>query len=297
MADFELRILEHGEIFFFIGLVSVFFFGLIIFETLYDFVTRRRKSLWETLANAIIETGNRLLDRTFVGAVFILGLLMAEPFAFFDIPITLWSWGLAILAADFTYYWMHRIEHERRVLWAVHTVHHSSEEYNLTTSLRLSWVESLFEWMFFVPMVLLGFDVVQVLGALLIVIVYQTWIHTEKIGKLGWLDYVFNTPSVHRVHHGMNAEYIDKNYGGILIIWDHLFGTYKAETEKVHYGITAQLGTSNPLTIMFHEFWAITKDVFKAKSLSEVFGFLFGRPGWRPCEGGQTVDEGKSKST
>ncbi len=296
MEDFELRILEHGEIFFFIGIVSIFFFSLIILETLYDFITRRRKSLWETLANAIIETGNRLLDRTFVGAVFIIGLLIVEPFAFFDIPFTLWSWGLAIFAADFTYYWMHRIEHERRVLWAVHTVHHSSEEYNLTTSLRLSWVESLFEWMFFVPMVLLGFDVVQVLGALLIVIVYQTWIHTEKIGKLGWLDYIFNTPSVHRVHHGMNPDYIDKNYGGILIIWDHLFGTYKAETEKVRYGITTQLGTSNPLTIMFHEFWAIAKDIFKAKSLSEVFRFLLGRPGWRPAEDGETVDEGDALS-
>ena len=161
---------------------------------------------------------------------------------------------LALIAADITYYWMHRLEHEVRTLWAYHSVHHSSAELNLTTGLRLTWIKGVIEWLFFVPMILIGFSAIQTPITLSIVVLYQTWIHTEKIGKLGWADQIFNTPSVHRVHHGSNKEYHDKNYGGILMLWNRILGTYKMETEKVIYGITTPVGSCNPVVINFHEF-------------------------------------------
>ena len=263
-------------------LIGLIFLLLIVSETVWDYFTGKRKSLGESFTNFAISIGNILLERTAYGIVFVVGLYLASPFAFIEIPITWWSWVLAIIAADFTYYWMHRWEHEVRILWAHHSVHHSSPEYNLTTALRLAWVEGLIEWIFFVPMILIGFDLVQTIIGLSIVVAYQTWIHTEKIGKLGWLDKIFNTPSVHRVHHGSNSEYIDKNYGGILIIWDRMFGTYQAEEEKVVYGLTKPIGTKNPIKVNFHEYIEIAKDIKRSKSVKDVSGYVFKGPGWKP---------------
>ena len=265
-----------------LGLIGLGFLVVILIETIWDFTTKRRSGFVETASNFIIAIGNHLLERTTYGLVFILGLFITQSFAFSSTPETWWSWVLALLAADLTYYWMHRFEHQVRILWAYHSVHHSSPEFNLSTGLRLAWIEGAIEWLFFVPMILLGFSAIQTLIALSIVVLYQTWIHTEKIGKLGWIDRVFNTPSVHRVHHGSNKQYHDKNYGGILILWDRLFGTYKSENEKVVYGITTPIGTWNPITINIHEFWQIAKDIRQAKSIRDVFGFVFRRPGWKP---------------
>ena len=263
-------------------IIGLIFLLLIVSETIWDFFTGERKKLGETSANFAILLVNALLERTAYGLVFVIGLFLVGPFALMEIPLTWWSWGLALVAADFTYYWMHRWEHEIRVLWAHHSVHHSSPEYNLTTALRLAWVEGLIEWVFFIPMILLGFDLVQTIIALSIVVAYQTWIHTEKVGKLGWLDKVLNTPSVHRVHHGSNGKYLDKNYGGILIIWDRMFGTYQAEEEPVVYGLTTQIGTTNPVKVNFHEYVQIAKDLRKADSLGSAVGYLLKRPGWKP---------------
>ena len=284
MTWVDLRFEAFGSTFVALELIGAFFLVLIVSETLWDLITRQRQSARESLANFAIGIVNLLLERTACGLVFILGLFWAESLTTLVIPPTWWSWALAILAADFTYYLMHRWEHEVRLLWAIHAVHHSSTEYNLTTSLRLAWIEGLVEWLFFVPMILIGFDAVQTIAALSIVVLYQTWIHTERIGRLGWLDLVFNTPSVHRVHHGSNRKYLDRNYGGILILWDHLFGSYQAEEEKVVYGLTKQLGTSNPLVINVSEFAAIGRDVWQAKKWSHITGYVFGRPGWRPNE-------------
>jgi sterol desaturase/sphingolipid hydroxylase (fatty acid hydroxylase superfamily) len=278
----ETRFAAFGDMFDVLELVGAFFLVLIVSESLWDLITRQRSSARETLANFTIAIVSLLLDRTVYGLVFILGLFWAESLTPLALPLTWWSWALAIVLADFTYYWMHRWEHEVRLLWAYHTVHHSSPEYNLTTSLRLAWVEGLIEWVFFVPMILIGFDAVQAIAALSVVVIYQTWIHTEKIGKLGWLDRVFNTPSVHRVHHGSNRKYLDRNYGGILILWDRLFGTYQAEEEPAVYGITKPLGTSNPITINLHEFVQIGRDVARAASWSQALGHVFRRPGWQP---------------
>jgi sterol desaturase/sphingolipid hydroxylase (fatty acid hydroxylase superfamily) len=292
MNEIDARISQYNDFFTAVVIIGIIFYVLTIIETIFDISTKRRLGWKETMANVAIEIGNRILDSTVIGAVFIIGFLFVEEFAVAKIAVTWWSWLLAIIAVDFTYYWMHRIEHERRILWAVHSVHHSSQEYNLTTALRLSWLESLYEWLFFLPLLLIGFDAVQILASLFAVVLYQTWIHTEKVGKLGWLDGILNTPSVHRVHHATNADYIDKNYGGILIIWDRLFGTYQAENEKPIYGLTTQLESSNPLTINFGELRTICKDVIHAESLSHKASYAFGRTGWQPRKcAKQTVDE------
>ncbi len=282
MNDIESRFNEASSALGFLEFIGLLFLVLIVSETLWDVLTGKRVRWKESGANFTIFLISAILERTAYGLVFIVALALVEPFSFFTIPQTWWSWALALVAADFTYYWMHRFEHQIRILWAYHSVHHSSPEYNLTTAMRLAWVEALFEWVFLIPMLLIGFDLVQTIIAFLSVVSYQTWIHTEKINRLGWLDRIFNTPSVHRVHHGTNAQYIDKNYGGILIIWDRLFGTFEPEGEKVVYGITTPLGTSNPLTINFHEYGQIFKDAWQAKSLRNALGHLFKRPGWQP---------------
>lgn len=291
MESFDARLNEHLGVFIGLEVVGALFLILIIAETVLDYKTGRRRNLKESFANGFIALVNTLIDRTVIGVIFVVGLLFAESFAFVAIPVAWWSWGLAILAADFTYYWMHRAEHEIRAFWAAHSTHHSSPEYNLTTSFRLSWLETFFEWIFFVPMVLIGFDIIQVLGSLLIVVVYQTWIHTERVEKLGWLDGVFNTPSVHRVHHGSNPEYIDKNYGGILILWDRLFGTFEREVAPVVYGITEPLKTSNPFSINFREFANIGRDVSRAQTWRDGWFFLVKRPGWQPNSQRSDLDQ------
>ncbi len=282
MDDIEQQFEAFAGTFAVLELVGLAFLVLILGETVWDICIKNRTSYGETIANFIIAAGNSLLDRTVYGLVFVLGLFITQDYAFFEIRTAWWNWILAIVAADFTYYWMHRAEHEIRILWAYHSIHHSSPEFNLTTGLRLAWIEGAIEWIFFVPMILLGFGTVQTIIALAIVVIYQTWIHTEKIGKLGWLDRVFNTPSVHRVHHGSNKQYHDKNYGGILMLWDRFFGTYKSEQEAVIYGITTPVGTWNPLIINFHEFGKIFKEVKHSKSVSDAFGYVCKRPGWKP---------------
>jgi sterol desaturase/sphingolipid hydroxylase (fatty acid hydroxylase superfamily) len=285
--DFFTTILEDqfnqfASTFDILEILGLAFLFAVVSETVWDYITGERKKLGETLANFCIGLVGSLLERTAYGLILIVALAFATPFALWEIPHTWWSWILSVIIADLTYYWMHRFEHEIRFLWAHHSVHHSSSEFNFTTALRLAWTEALFEWIFFIPMILMGFSLVQTIIALLIVVGYQSWIHTEKIGKLGWMDGVFNTPSVHRVHHGSNRRYLDKNYGGILIIWDRIFGTYEPETEKVVYGLTKAIGTVNPIKVSFYEYTEIYKDLKKAKSFKEVYGYLFKRPGWRP---------------
>lgn len=262
--------------------IGLFFLVLTAIETFWDYFKKTRPNLMESFANAAISVGNVLLERTSYGLVFIVAIFFVEYFIPYQLPLTWWSWVFALLLADITYYWMHRIEHEVRFFWSYHSVHHSSPEYNLTTALRLAWIEGLIEWIFLVPMLLLGFSAPQTIVAIALVVIYQTWIHTEKIGKLGWADKFFNTPSVHRVHHGSNKYCIDKNYGGILIIWDRIFGTYQAEEETVIYGLTKPVGSSNPITINLFEMGEILKDVTQADTFSDVMGYLFKRPGWKP---------------
>jgi sterol desaturase/sphingolipid hydroxylase (fatty acid hydroxylase superfamily) len=186
----------------------------------------------------------------------------------------------ALVAWDFIYYWNHRIQHESRWLWAIHVVHHSSEHYNLTTALRQP-VADVFGM--FVPyglMAWLGFRPRVIENARAINLIYQFWIHTEAIDRLGKAEEILNTPSHHRVHHGVQQEYLDKNHGGILIIWDRLFGTFQREGERVRYGLTKNIDTFNPLRIATHEYADIIRDVAKASTWKERFGYVFAHPGW-----------------
>ncbi len=270
------EILDYVAYFFIINI------ALIFFEICLDFFTSKERRWKDTGANIIIFFLGQVLEKTAFGAIGIICLLPFYHLSPFEIPMNGWTWVVSLLAADFTYYWMHRLEHEHRILWANHSVHHSSEDYNLTVSMRLSIIESAIEWIFLIPMILIGFNPFQAIVSLIFVAQYQTWIHTEKIIKLGWLDELFNTPSVHRVHHGSNEKYLDKNYGGILIIWDKLFGTFQREEEKVIYGLTKNINSNNPITINFIEYKNIWKDVKQCRTWIDRFRIIFGGLIWRP---------------
>lgn len=267
------------------AVLALFFFTLALIEFAWDMTQRRWARIPETLANTGIALVNGLLDNTLWGALFVIGLFLAEFGAIAELPVNGWTWLAAIVLADLTYYLMHRVEHRVRLFWALHVVHHSSPCFDLTTAFRLSWFEGAVEWLFFAPLVLLGFDPVQVLIAVIVVVQYQAWIHTTKIGRLGPLEGVFNTPSAHRVHHGRNRRYLDRNFGGILMLWDRLFGTYEPEGEDVDYGITTPLNSRNPLVINGHEFVAIVRDVVAAPGWRNRMLTLFAPPGWRPQDG------------
>ena len=239
--------------------------------------------LWkDTAANIVIFFMGQIIEKVATGVIGVVALLPFYYLVPWEIPMNIWTFILALLAADFTYYWMHRIEHEHRVLWAFHSVHHSSQDYNLSIALRLSIVEGFIEWVFLIPMILIGFNPFMVIIALIFVVQYQTWIHTNKIKTLGILDRWLNTPSVHRVHHGSNSQYIDKNYAGILLVWDRMLGTYEPEDEKVIYGLTKNIQTNNPIKINFIEFGNIWKDVKKCRNMGDKIKIIFGGLTWRP---------------
>lgn len=212
-------------------------------------------------------------------------LVAASRLAPHHLPETAWMLAMTVLAADFVYYWKHRAEHSVRVLWAYHSVHHSSEEFNFTTAFRLPWFGNIFGVVFYVPLVLAGFNPLWVMLARQLVLLYQFWIHTEAVGRLGAFDLVLNSPSNHRVHHGSNPVYLDKNHGGILIIWDRLFGTYQRElaAQPVVYGLTHPLGTRNPFLINVKEPLATLRKARRASSFREACGHLFRGPGWTPA--------------
>ena len=199
------------------------------------------------------------------------------------VPVT-WQWiVVAVFVTDFFYYFSHRAHHRVRVLWASHVVHHSSRHYNLATALRQPWT-NFTGWIFYVPMAVMGFHPAVMAFSYGVNLVYQFWIHTERIDKLPRpFEYVFNTPSHHRVHHGSQGSYLDRNYGGIVILWDRLFGTFTPETERVVYGLTKNIDTFNPLRVAFHEYVSIARNVMSASSWRGRIGYVFGEPGWKPA--------------
>lgn len=196
-----------------------------------------------------------------------------------------WVFVLCFLLEDLAYYWFHRISHENRWFWASHVVHHSSRFYNLSTALRQTWTGKLtLGIVFWLPLVFLGFPPEMVFLFMGTSLLYQFWIHTEAIGRLGPLEWVLNTPSHHRVHHAVNPRYLDANYAGILIVWDRLFGSFVAEEadDPPVYGLVKNIGTYSPMRIAFHEWAAIARDVRAAKTWAEAERYLFGPPGWSP---------------
>lgn len=195
-------------------------------------------------------------------------------------------WISALLLYDFLYYWLHRKGHEVNVLWAAHVVHHQSEAYNLTTALRQTGTGFLLSWVFYLPMALLGYPVEVFVVVALIDLLYQFWVHTGEVGKLGWFDRVFCSPSNHRAHHAVNDRYLDRNYGGILILWDRLFGTFVEEddSDPPVYGTRSPLRSWNPLWANAEVYWAMAQDAWHARRWRDKLQLWFRPPGWRPAD-------------
>lgn len=261
------------------------FFILIGIEVFYDrFAKKGVYRLNDALTN--ISCGITEQVSGVFAKVFTVGLYYGvyEYFRFFTVP-TDWYWlVLLFLLVDFSYYWAHRWSHEVNLFWAGHVVHHQSEEYNLSVALRQGALQKLFTSIVYLPLALVGFDPHWFLVLAAYNTLYQFWIHTQYIGRMGWLEYVFNTPSHHRVHHGRDPKYIDKNHAGSLIIWDRMFGTFQQEEEAPHYGITSPINSWNPVYAQVQHVGNIWEDFSRVKGLRNKWMVLFGKPGWLPEE-------------
>ncbi len=224
---------------------------------------------------AFIAIAYLLLGVFYIGTYY----LVHEYITPLSIPTTVWSVGLCIVLADLAYYWEHRFTHRVGIAWATHTVHHSSPYFNMSVAYRFGPLDGFFPLFFHLPLVLVGFHPLVVLFAEAVVQLYQTPLHTEAVGKLPKpVEAVMNTPSHHRVHHGTNPQYIDKNYGGIFIVWDRLFGTFEEEQEKVIYGISEPLNSINPFVVFLHGFSRITRKVIDTPGLGAKFKVLIAPP-------------------
>ncbi|MCW5744842.1 MAG: sterol desaturase family protein [Alphaproteobacteria bacterium] len=236
--------------------------------------------------------GRRLLGFVPIGlATPVFALAYEHRVATIDLDGPLAMLGLFV-GLEFFYYWYHRVSHRVRWFWATHAVHHSPNELNLSAAFRLGWTGRITGvTIFFTPLALLGFHPAAVLTAFALNLLYQFWLHATWIPRLGWLEFVFNTPSHHRVHHARNLAYLDANYGGVLIVFDRLFGTFVAEreTEPCDYGLITRVTSYNPVYIAFHAWIDLGRDLLAARSLREVTGYLFGPPGWRPDGRGLTT--------
>ena len=217
-----------------------------------------------------------------------------ENFALLDMPLSWFGasprgialWVLAALAWDFCYYWFHRFSHEMSILWAAHAVHHQSEDYNLSTALRQTSSGFLFGWIFYVPLFLVGFPLEVLLIVNAVNLIYQFWVHTQVVQRLGPLDYILVTPSNHRVHHAQNQRYIDKNYGGMLILWDRMFGTFEDERddEPVVFGVRKPLANWNPFWANLQVYDYLMFDAVRTRRWQDKLGVWFRRTGWRPAD-------------
>lgn len=266
-----------------IGAAVPFFFVLIGVEiwirTRQDRPKYDGKDAWASIAMGV---GSGIINLLVKTTVFVVFMLIYEWS-----PLKLggewWVWILLFFADDFTFYLHHRSCHEIRLFWAAHVNHHSSQNYNLAVALRQSWGELFHKYFWYLWLPLVGFHPVMILSVMAVSLIYQFWLHTETINKLPKaIEFIFNTPSHHRVHHGSNIRYLDRNHAGILIIWDRMFGTFAPELdkEKVVYGITTNIETNNPFKIASHEYISMFKDVGKVKGLRNKLGYIFGPPGW-----------------
>ena len=265
-----------------------FFFLLIALELLVDrwrgVSTYRLADAINSLSAGVLSTTSGLLTRV-VGLVAY--TLAWQQLALFELSAdSLWVWLVAFVFYDFCYYWNHRLGHERNVLWAAHSVHHQSEDYNLSTALRQTSTGFIFGWVFYLPMALAGVPPLVFLTVGALNLLYQFWVHTRHVPKLGWLEWVFITPSNHRVHHAQNPVYMDRNYGGVFILWDRLFGTFQEELdeEPVIFGVTTPLASWNPLWANAQFYVALWRDAVRAESWWDRLRIWFMPTGWRPAD-------------
>lgn len=261
----------------------VFSVGLAIVEFFVEWHKKKltKWRLGEMLSSLMVFIPAQLTEKA-GGALFAGAYFLIYAFIPWQIPVNGWTTVLCILLIDFLYYWEHRWEHEIRLLWTYHSIHHSSPIYNYTTALRVSFIDNFVSWIFYLPAVFLGFHPIVIIFAIAFILAYQFWIHTELIGKMGWFEKIFNSPSHHRVHHGSDELYLDKNYGGLLIIWDRMFGTFQEEVFRPTYGLTTQIDSINPIKVHFKEYADIVRDVRKADNLKDAVGYVLKEPGWKP---------------
>lgn len=241
--------------------------------------TYRSGDVIANIGCGILEQLTGLFGKVFTVALYV---WVYENYRFTTLPNTFWVIFLGFIGVDFLYYWAHRMSHEVNLFWIGHVVHHQSEDYNLSVALRQGALQKVFTSPFALPLALSGLDPYVFLTLSAFNTLYQFWIHTEHIGKLGWFEWVFNTPSHHRVHHGRNPEYIDKNHGGTLIIWDRLFGTFEPEGVRPTYGITVPTNTFDPVQAHLVPVVQLVKNVGSIRGLGNKFTFLFKPPGWWP---------------
>jgi sterol desaturase/sphingolipid hydroxylase (fatty acid hydroxylase superfamily) len=263
-----------------------FFIVTVIFEAIVLYKKQPKSyNVKDTFASLAMGVGNVLVNFVSKLLVVLIITFLYENFRLTTVPFVWWSWLLILFADDFFYYWAHRMGHESRFFWASHIVHHSSQKYNLSTALRQTWTGGFFTFVFYLALPILGFHPLMIFTQMSISLIYQYWIHTELIHKMPkWFEAIFNTPSHHRVHHGSNPLYLDRNHAGIFIIWDKLFGTFQPELEdeKVIYGLTSNIDTFNPIKIAFHEWTSVFKDAFSAKtSFLNKLNYFIKPPGWK----------------
>lgn len=266
--------------------------GILIEALYYRFALRRTYDWRITGSNLVVALGRIATDaatKMIVVAVYV----AAYEWRVFDIPLDRWeSWVALFVAVELAFYWVHRCSHEIRWMWAQHSVHHSAQQLTLSVAYRLGWTQFVAgPWLFLIPVCWMGFDPRAVMLMYAANLLYQFWLHTETVGRLGPLEWILNTPWHHRVHHAIEPEYLDRNYGGVLIIWDKLFGTfaqYRSDA-PITYGLVRQIDTNNPVKIVFAEWIVLFRDLRSARSMREVLGYMFGAPGWRPDGSGLTT--------
>lgn len=267
------------------ALAIPFFIAGMLIELVYQWKSKRALYKFDDLiTNLSCGIGQQVID-IFL-KVLILGIYSAvyQHARLWTIPGNVVTWSLLFVLIDFCFYWFHRFAHQINLLWGTHIVHHQSEEFNFSVALRQSWFDNLFNIIFYLPLAFLGFDTLSFFVLFSFNTIYQLIIHTKLIGKLGVLEYFLNTPSHHRVHHGKNEAYIDKNYGGVFIVWDRMFGTFEPELETVEYGITRPIPSFNPLTLNFSYWMDLFKDLAHINSFSKKVHYLFSKPGTIPSD-------------
>ena len=265
-----------------------FFFVLIAVELLAD---RWRGVSHYRLADAINSISTGILSTTTGLLTKGVGLLTyafaLKHLAVFELAAdSIWTWLFAFVLYDFCYYWLHRMGHERNILWAAHSVHHQSEDYNLSTALRQTSTGFLLSWIFYLPMAVLGVPLLVFVSVAALNLLYQFWVHTRHIPKLGWFEWFFVTPSNHRAHHAQNALYMDRNYGGVFILWDRLFGSFQEEddNEPVIFGVTTPLASWNPLWANLQFYAQLWEDARRTERWRDKLRIWFMRTGWRPAD-------------
>lgn len=262
------------EAFFIIGLAML---GIEIAKQLFE---RRltRTGFFDMVASVSTQIPFLIVEALLLAAAYVGFVVLSETVVTWAMPITVWTAILAVLVCDFVYYWEHRWAHQVRLLWTQHAVHHSSRFMNITVAVRFGPFEGVWTAIMHLPLVLIGVPPELIFFGILVVLSYQTWIHTELIGRLGPLEGVLNTPANHRVHHGCDEAYIDKNYGGILIVWDRLFGTWEPEAQTPRYGLVRDFDSVNPIAVWFSELPGLVRDLAAARTWSHARRVLFAPP-------------------